>query len=128
MNHIRHMGHDSCICMWYPSELQPPSSIAQFRGTRHKPSSLIGQSRPSQSMHMKCDLTNKTIQHTHHNRISSQGISLYHNQLPSIRGNLRHCNISSSLSHKIIITNKYNITYYKSSQNIVMFRHIIAII
>src|SRR3954468_17880496 len=82
MNHIRHMGHDSCICMWYQSELQPPSPIAQFRGTRHKPSSLICQSRPSQSMHMKCDSTYKTTKHTHHNHISSRGISLYHNQLP----------------------------------------------
>src|SRR3954464_10238116 len=126
MNHIRHMGHDSCICMWYQSELQPPSPIAQFRGTRHKPSSLVCQSRPSQSMHMKCDSTNKTIQHTHHNHISSRDISLYHNQLPSIRGNSRHHNISSSLSHKIIITNIYNTTYYKSSQIIVMFRHIMA--
>src|SRR3954463_9061569 len=71
-----------CICMWYQSELQPPSPIAQFRGTRHKPSSLICQSRPSQSMQMKCDSTNKTTQHTHHNHISSRGISLYHNQLP----------------------------------------------
>src|SRR3954462_16011859 len=100
--------------MWYQSDLQPLSPIAQFRGTRHKPSSLVCQSRPSQSMHMKCDSTNKTIHHTHHNHISSRGISLYHNQLPSIRGNSRHHNISSSLSHKIIITNIYNITY---SQN-----------
>src|SRR3954464_2032036 len=76
MNHIRHMGHDSCICMWYQSELQPPSRIAIW------PVMFAIVFRPSQSMHMECDSTNKTTQHTHQNHISSQGISLYHNQLP----------------------------------------------
>src|SRR3954463_13833713 len=61
-------------------------------------------------MHMKCDSTNKTTQHTHHNHISSRGISLYHNQLPLYEvihvTIIFHLHLVTKLSSRIYTTSR----------------------